>query len=145
MKISPGPRKLETLLNLRPPETPREMKYLKGLLAYYSQWIPKFSTKLHPLTKVDQFPIRGEALRAFIAFQREVRNLELRAYSDELPFTVEAGADGVATYATLKQLGQPVSYFSSTLHGSPLLYPRSEKEALSSIRSEEHTSELQSQ
>ena len=56
--------------------------------------------------------------------------MKLRANDVRLPLTVETGASGVAVYATLKQLGQPVEHFSLTLHGSKLTYPKHEKEAL---------------
>ena len=46
--------------------------------------------------------------------------MKLRANDVRLPLPVETGASGVAVYATLKQLGQPVEHFRLTLHGSKL-------------------------
>ena len=62
--IRPGPEKLKRLETFPPPKTFKELQSLKGLLAYYSRWIPKFSSKLYPLTRITEFPIKGEALRS---------------------------------------------------------------------------------
>ena len=85
MQISPDPEKLQTLLNLRPPGSPRELKFAKGLFAYYSHWIANFSSKLHPLNKVSQFPLHGDALKAFYAIQNETKDMKLRANDKRLP------------------------------------------------------------
>lgn len=142
MQISPDPEKLQTLLNLKPPGSPQELKFVKGLLAYYSHWISNFSSKLHPLTKVTQFSIYGNALKASIAIQNEMKVMKLRAIDVQLPLTVKTGATDVAVYATLKQLGHPVEHFSLTLYGSKLSYPKQEKEALCIVEALKHWKQL---
>ena len=136
--IRPDPEKLKRLEFFTPPTTFRELGTLKSLLAHYSRWILRFSSRLFPLTQVIGFPISGEALRVFKWFQQEIKHLQLQAYCEELPFTLEARSDPVATYAILKQLGKPVDYFSATLHRSRLRYPKAEKEASSIIAAVKH-------
>ena len=48
-QISPDPDRLKPLMDIPVPSTPRELKRVRGLLAYYSKWIVNFSKKIKSL------------------------------------------------------------------------------------------------
>ncbi|KRZ72456.1 Retrovirus-related Pol polyprotein from transposon 17.6 [Trichinella papuae] len=83
-----------------------------GMFAAYSQWIPRFSEKIHTLARCTTFPLPQPAVDAFEALKEDIVNSVVTAVDDELPFTVETGASDHAIAATLSQLGKPVAFFS---------------------------------
>ena len=48
--IRPDPEHLQALLDIRMPTNQKELERLRGLLAYYARWLPKFSERIAPLT-----------------------------------------------------------------------------------------------
>ena len=50
--IEPVPEKLESIKNMPPPTTPKEVKQFLGLIGYYRKFIPKFSDVARPLTNL---------------------------------------------------------------------------------------------
>ena len=110
-KIGPDPERLRPLQNMKPPETPRQLKRVKGMLAYYAKWILNFSSKMKPLTQVTRFPISGPALRAFETLKKDLEKVTLNAIDEDKPFQVETDASEVAISASLNQGGRPVAFF----------------------------------
>ena len=45
-QISPDQDRLKPLMEIPVPSTTKELKRVRGLLAYYSKWIANFSTKI---------------------------------------------------------------------------------------------------
>ena len=45
-QISPDPDRLKPLMDIPVPSTTKELKRVRGLVAYYSKWIANFSTKI---------------------------------------------------------------------------------------------------
>ena len=64
-KMQPDPSSLQPLLTLQPPSSPKELKRITGLFAYYAKWIKDFSKKARPLQSMSKFPVGNEALEAF--------------------------------------------------------------------------------
>ena len=50
MQVRPDPDRMAPLLNLPIPSDLKALNRARGLFSYYSQWIPKFSDKIKPLT-----------------------------------------------------------------------------------------------
>ncbi|KRY33461.1 Retrovirus-related Pol polyprotein from transposon 17.6 [Trichinella spiralis] len=100
-----------------------------GMFAAYSQWIPRFSEKIHALARCTKYPLPQPAVYAFKAMTNDIVNSVVTAIDDELPFTVETDASDHAIAATLSQLGKPVSFFSRMLSNSEQRHSSVEKEA----------------
>ena len=64
-QVKPGPQRLQLLLDLPPPRTPKELKRVSGMFSYYAKWIPRFSKTAGPLLRPAKLPLDGEALAAF--------------------------------------------------------------------------------
>ncbi|XP_003376305.1 hypothetical protein Tsp_00536 [Trichinella spiralis] len=99
------------------------------MFAAYSQWIPRFSEKIHALTRCTKFLFTQPAVDAFKALTKDTVNSVVTAIDDELPFTVETDASDHAITATLIKLGKPVAFFSRMLSYSEQRHSSVEKEA----------------
>ena len=64
-ELQPDPSRLQSLLTLQPPCSPKELKRITGLFAYYAKWIKDFSKKARSLQSTSKFPLGNEALEAF--------------------------------------------------------------------------------
>ncbi|KRX13315.1 Retrovirus-related Pol polyprotein from transposon 17.6, partial [Trichinella nelsoni] len=100
-----------------------------GMFPAYSQWIPRFSEKIHALARCTKYPLPQPAVDAFKALTKDIVNSVVTAIDDELPFTVETDASDHAIATTLSQLGKPVSFFSRMLSNSEQRHSSVEKEA----------------
>ena len=47
--ITPLPEKLDGILKMLPPKTPKEVKQFLGLIGYYRKFVPRFSDLARPL------------------------------------------------------------------------------------------------
>ncbi|XP_003370004.1 conserved hypothetical protein [Trichinella spiralis] len=104
------------------------------MFAAYSQWIPRFSEKIHALARCTTFPLPQPAVYAFKAMTNDIVNSVVTAIDDELPFTVETDASDHAIAATLSQLGKPVSFFSRMLSHGEQRHSSVEKEAYGIVK-----------
>ena len=127
--IKPDPERLEPLLQLATPTTASMLQRALGLFAYYSNWIPKYSDKIRPLTQSSTFPLSETACKAFEAIKREISEAIVVAIDDSIPFVVETDASDHCIAATLNQAGRPVAFFSRTLSKQEQRHPTIEKEA----------------
>ena len=100
-----------------------------GLFSYYSQWIPKFSDPIKPLSSCKTFPLPSTAVEAFESLKKTIEDAVVTVIDETIPFDFETDASEVAIAATLNQNGKPVAFFSRTLQGSELKYASIEKEA----------------
>ena len=128
-EIKPDPERLEPLRNLPLPQDTKALRRAVGMFSYYSQWVPKFSEKIRPLTGATTFPLSVEAQEAFVKMKAEVENSVVRSIDETVPFVVETDASDVAIAATLTQAGRPVAFFSRSLNTSEQKYAAVEKEA----------------
>ena len=120
--------------------TPKELKQILALFAYYAKWIVNFSTKIKPLIDTKSFPMSDEAMAAFELLKKDLRNVTLMSIDEDQDFVVETGASNVAISAQLNQYGKPVAFFSKTLNASQKLYPSVEKEAMPIVETIKHRS-----
>ena len=50
--IEPSPEKLESIKEMPPPTTPKEVKQFLGLIGYYRKFVPRFADIARPLTNL---------------------------------------------------------------------------------------------
>ena len=122
-------------MDLKPPETMKELKRVVGLLAYYARWIQNFSKKAAPLLNCKVCPVTNKALKAFNLFKFDLCQASLGAIRDNLPFEVETDASDHAIATILSQNGGPVAYFSKRLNAGKKKYQATEKEATAIVES----------
>ena len=132
-EIKPDPERLQALIDLPAPQTPKELKRTNGLFAYYSRCIIQFSRKPGPLLQATKFPLTDDALTSFETLKSELFKTSLSVIRDNVPFEVENDASDYAIAAILAQQGKPVAYFSRSLNSCEKHYPTVKKEATAMI------------
>ena len=132
-QIKPDPERLEPLLEMPPPTTPKELKRICGMFAYYARWIENFSSKAGPLIKAKVFPISDEAFKAFLTLKKDLAEASLSCIQENVPFKIETDASDYAIAAILSQSERPVAFMSRMLTACERKYPTIEKEATAII------------
>ena len=105
---------------------------------YYSKWIPRFSDKIAPLIKADEFPLNPKAVQAFEKLKLDIKHSVVATIDESKPFEVETDASDNTVAGVLNQEGRPVASYSRTLHKSEQNQPIVEKEACAIIESVRH-------
>ena len=111
-QISPDPDRLKPLMDIPVPSTTKELKRVRGLLAYYSKWIANFSTKIKLLPETATFLLPEKSVQMFEQLRKELAEVTLMAIDENKSFVVETDASQEALSATLNQEGRPVAFFS---------------------------------
>ena len=127
--VKPDPDRLKGLMDWLIPQNIPSLRRVMGMFSHYSRWIPNFSEKLHPLTKVTHYPLLKEQTEAFQCLKQEIAKLSLVAIDSSLPFEIETGVSEHAIAASLTQNGRPVAFFSRTLTFAEQKHSSLEKEA----------------
>ena len=127
--IKPDPERMRPVRQLLIPTNAKSQQRVLGLFAYYSQWIPSFSNKIHPLVKNKTFPLPIFVQNAFENMKKELENAMLVTIDFSTPLVVETDASDIAIGASLSQSGRPVAFFSRTLTASEKHHSAIEKEA----------------
>ena len=131
----PDPDCLRLLLEMPPPQTPKELKRISGMFAYYAKWIDNFSSKAGPLLRAETFPMKGNSMDAFVLLKQELANTCLGAICEDILFVIETDASDYAIALILSQEGRPMAFMSKTLNTCERRYPAIEKEATAIIES----------
>ena len=58
--ITPLPEKLDSIQNMLPPKTPKEVKQFLGFIGYYRKFIPRFSGLARPLNALTRKNVKFE-------------------------------------------------------------------------------------
>ena len=132
-EVRPDQERLHALLNMKPPNTNRELKRAIGLFSYYARWIENFSENAASLLTCETLSLLGDALKSFIQLKSDLGRASLGVIKYELLFEVETNASDYAIAAVLSQNGRPVAYFSRVLNKTEKCYPAIEKEATAVI------------
>ena len=127
--VKPDPDRLKGLMNLPVPQNLPSLRRAMGMFSHYSRWIPNFSEKLHPLTKVTRYLLSKELTEAFKCLKQEIAKSSLVAIDSSLPFEIETDTSEHAIAASLTQNGRLVAFFSRTLTSAEQKHSSVEKEA----------------
>ena len=98
-EVRPDQERLQALLDMKPPNTNRELKRAIGLFSYYARWIENFSEKAAPLLICETLSLEGDALKSFTQLKTDLGRTSLGAIKDQLPFEVETDASEYAIAA----------------------------------------------
>ena len=127
-ELRPDPARLEPLLRMPEPTSPKSLARLVGLFAYYSKWIPSFSSRIRPLIKAT-LPLSNLAKTSITTLKNLIANSVRTTIKDSEPLSIETDASDTAIAATLSQNGRPIAFYSRTLQHSEQHHCSVEKEA----------------
>jgi hypothetical protein len=127
--IKPDPERMRPLLELPVPHNPASLKRALGMFSYYSQYVPRFSDKIQPLTGNPEFPFTKESITAFEDLKSCITHASITSPNDTDMLILETDASEMALSACLNQNGRPVAFFSRTLQPHERRHSSVEKEA----------------
>ena len=133
--IKPDPDRMKPLNDLPVPNNAATLKRTLGMFSYYSQWVPRFSDKICPLTNNPDFPLSKEAIQAFNDLKRDIAKASLSSPNETDLLVLETDASQVALSACLNQNGRPIAFFSRTLQAHEKKHHIVEKEAAAIVES----------
>ena len=144
--IKPLPEKLESIKEMPPPTTPKEVKQFLGLIGYYRKFVPRFADVARPLTnltRLDQPFEWPDKCQASFELLKEalIKEPILRFPDPNKPYTLYTDASKYAWSCVLTQqythdmdnkqivVNHPITYVSGLFKGSQLNWAALTKEA----------------
>ena len=138
--ISPDPKGVENVQQLRPPRNRKEVQSVIGTLNYFKDFIDGYSDILLPLSKLlkkrEAFEWGEEQDRALQTLKDVLTSAKVLVKPDfDRDFFLQCDASDFAVSAILSQKDEsdrlrPIQYWSKKMSPSELNYSASEKEAL---------------
>ena len=140
------PEKLESIKEMPPPTTPKEVKQFLGLIGYYRKFVPRFANVARPLTNLTRFdqPFEwSDKCQASFKLLKEalIKEPILRFPDPNKPYTLYTDASKYAWSCVLTQqythdmdnrqivVNHPITYDSGLFKGSQLNWVALTKEA----------------
>ena len=144
--IKPLPEKLESIKEMPPPTTPKEVKQFLGLIGYYRKFVARFADVARPLTnltRLDQPFEWSDKCQASFELLKEalIKEPILRFPDPNKPYTLYTDASKYAWSCVLTQqythdmdnkqtvVNHPITYVSGLFKGSQLNWAALTKEA----------------
>ena len=144
--IKPLPEKLESIKEMPPPTTPKEVKQFLGLIGYYRKFVPRFADVARPLTnltRLDQPFEWSDKCQASFELLKEalIKEPILRFPDPNKPYTLYTDASKYTWSCVLTQqythdidnkqivVNHPITYVSGLFKGSQLNWAALTKEA----------------
>ena len=140
------PEKLESIKEMPPPTTPKEVKQFLGLIGYYRKFVPRFADVARPLTnltRLDQPSKWSDKCQASFELLKEalIKEPILRFPNPNKPYTLYTDTRKYAWSGVLIQqythnidnkqivVNHPITYVSGLFKGSQLNWVALTKEA----------------
>ena len=144
--IKPLPEKLESIQEMPPPTTPKEVKQFLGLIGYYRKFVPRFANVARPLTnltRLDQLFQWSDKCQASFELLKEalIKEPILRFPDPNKPYTLYRDANKYGWSCVLTQqythdidnrqivVNHPITYVSGLFKGSQQNWVALTKEA----------------
>ena len=144
--IKPLPEKLESIKEMPPPTTPKEVKQFLGLIGYYRKFVPRFADIARPLTNLTQldqpFEWTDKCQASFELLKEAlIKEPILRFPDPNKPYILYTDASKYAWSCVLTQqyihdingkqiaMNHPITYVSGLFKGSQLNWVALTKEA----------------
>lgn len=141
--VSIDSSKLEPILSYPSPKTVKEVRRLMGMVGFYKQFIPNYSTVLAPITDLlkkckTRIIWTEEADKALNEIKSILTSPPVLANPDfGLQFVIESDASLVAAGAVLVQyqdgIRRPIAFFSKKFSSAQKKYSATERECLAVI------------
>lgn len=140
--IKPDPTKVSHLIQMRPPNSKKELESFCGFVNYLSKFIPHYSDLMQPLyrlkkeTRFNWSPQCEKAFQEIISTVQQETLLHYPNYSQE--FLLDTDASQVAISGVLYQSSGPLAFYSRALNKAELNYSTTDREFLALVESIEH-------
>ena len=135
--LKPWKKKIQSILNLRQPQSIKELRSFIGAVTHYRDMFPKRSHLLAPLTaQVGQRNIKwtDDCTSSFNSIKALIAKDAFLRYPDHnKPFHIYTDASDKQLGSVIMQDGYPVAYFSKKLNSAQRNYTTGEKELLSIV------------
>lgn len=140
--LNVDPEKVSAILNIPTPRNVREVRRIVGMMSWYRKFIPNFSTKLAPLTRLTKKRIKFQWTPECDKALRDVKDALVKAPilacpNFEYPFILQCDASAYGLGAVLTQNidGQEkvICYLSRSLTPNERKFTTTERECLSVI------------
>ena len=136
--IAPLKSKVETILNIEPPRTKKQLRRFNGLVNYYRDLWFKRSEVMTPLSALvspkTSFKWTEQEQRAFDQMKKIISKETLLYYPDfNKEFHIHTDASKVALGAVISQDNKPVAFYSRKLNPAQTRYTTTERELLAIV------------
>lgn len=134
--MKPNPAKVSDIVNLKLPETQKQIRSFLGITGYYRKFIKDYAKIAKPMTnylKKDKHINKSDPcyINSFEELKRLITTHPILKYPDfNKPFKINTDASCYALGAVLIQEGHPIAYASRTLNAHEIRYGTPEKELL---------------
>ncbi|GKT22461.1 Transposon Tf2-9 polyprotein [Aduncisulcus paluster] len=151
MGRSISPKRIQSLLDLPPPTTKKEVRQVIGLLNYFREFIPNYSLLTSPITslidKTISFEWTEECQQSFDKIKAWLKDSIILAYPDpEATFILKTDASDVAVGGVLSQIIEGkeryISFFSKKLTKQQQRWTTGEKEAFAVVHGVKYNKEF---
>lgn len=141
--LKPNPVKVEALRRVRKPTNRTELRSLLGLLGFYRQFIPHFSSSAEPLTRLlrntNKFEWSREHQEAMLILLNGLETQVLANPGKYEKLKLETDASDIAIGAILSSSvdnihWRPVEFMSKTLNDTQRRWPVHEREAYAIVK-----------
>lgn len=141
--LHPDQNKIKAIVDAPPPEDVTQLRSFLGLINYYSKFIPRLSTILHPLHSLLRKDIEwvwsAECKKAFDTIKSVILSSKVLVhYNPELPLVlaVDSSSYGIGSVLSHRFPNgdeRPICFASRTLNAAERSYSQLDKEALAII------------
>lgn len=137
--ILPNPNKIKDIMELKLPDTQRQIKSFLGITGYYRKFIKDYTKIAQPITKFKKKNARINKLdplyiNAFEQLKSLMTSHPILKYPDfTKDFKLNTDASNFAIGAVLLQDNHPIAYASRTLNEHEVRYNTTEKELLAVV------------
>ncbi|XP_064111370.1 uncharacterized protein LOC135218851 [Macrobrachium nipponense] len=136
--LMPDPKKVEAILNMKPPTDVTGVKEFTGMVNYLSKFLPNLSEVLEPIRKLTrqntEWNWTEKQEKAFIESKRLITNAPILQYYDpNLDLVIQCDASQNGLGSVLLQCGKPIAFASCALSETEKRYAQIEKETLAIV------------
>jgi hypothetical protein len=136
--IRPSQKKVDAILQIKPPTTRKQLRHFIGMVNYYRDMWPLRSHLLAPLSSIISAKVKWkwttEHQEAFDKMKALIAKETLLTFPDfSQEFEIHTDASKLQLGACISQNGKPVGFYSRKLQPAQTRYTTTERELLSIV------------